>query len=250
MGISDTTRAQVRELFDALHQAGIALRQVADGSGSATAPGRIGVTGVDAVLAAVATACSTLGESPAPEPPAPAPSTVPVTVLQATTSPALTGNSTTEVYTSNPQGGLARVGSFVVGTEAIFELQHPNTTDSGAMLAFDAAAGLPTTTNTQDYVAQIIPSGAVYQSANSTNSMVVPNFTLPAGPTARMRLRMASTGVVTVETQNDGASSWVVRHTFGVTATAGTTYHARMYCTWSASQRRIYQPRVSGITLT
>lgn len=188
--------------------------------------------------------------APTPPAPAPAPGVSPITVVESTTSPVMSGNSTTEVYTSNPTGGIARVGTFVVGTEATFEIQHPNTTDSGAVLAFDVATGLPSTTNTQDYIAQIIPSGAVYQASNANTALVTPNFTLPAGSQARMRLRCATDGVVTMETKNDDASQWVVRYTYPTTAVAGTTMHVRMYCVWSASQRRIYQPRVSGVVTT
>jgi lysophospholipase L1-like esterase len=186
---------------------------------------------------------------PAPTPPAPSPSAAtPVTIQESTTNPVMSGNSTTEVYTSNPTGGIARVGTFVVGTDATFEIQHPNTTDSGAVLAFDVQSGLPTTTSTQDYIAQIIPSGAIYQAANSNSALVIPNYTLVAGTTARMRLHCDTAGLVTLETQNDDASSWVVRYTYPISATAGTTMHVRMYCTWSASQRRIYQPRTTGVT--
>lgn len=141
-------------------------------------------------------------------------------------------------------------GSTPLGQEAWVEVQHPNTTDAGAVIVLDETSALPVfTANTnRRYLAQLTQAGLVLYSENSAGSSTTTGYTFPsASANNRVRLHLSAAGVVTVQTTTDNGTNWTVRHTFGTNASTYTgPFYWRLY---SSLQRDIYQPRQSGVAV-
>lgn len=147
----------------------------------------------------------------------------------------------TEVYDNSTSGVFDAIGQ-VTGSLAgsgWIEIQYPNATDSGAIIAFDAASGL-NSYGTNDFIMQLVPDGRLLYAENNTTT-TASGFqfgSFDANTRARLR-RNGST--ITIESTTDG-STWTVRYTFPTTTSAAL--YVRVYL---SSTRKCYQPRVAGV---
>lgn len=124
-------------------------------------------------------------------------------------------------------------------------MQHPNTTDAGGVIVLDPTTGLRPFTDNADraYLAQLVQAGTVLQSINGAAGTTATGYAFPsASASNRMRLHLATNGVVTIDTTTDDGTNWTTRHTFAAAAT-GTLF----FKLYASNARDIYQPRQFGV---
>lgn len=148
----------------------------------------------------------------------------------------------TEVYDNSTSGVFDAIAQVTgaLASNGWIEIQYPNATDSGAIIAFDAASGL-NSYGTNDFMMQLVPDGRLLYAENNTSTTIT-GFQFGAFD-ANTRARLRRNGsTVTIESTTDNGSNWTVRYTFPTTTSA--TLYVRVY---TSSTRKCYQPRVAGV---
>ena len=145
---------------------------------------------------------------------------------------------------ASSNGRVLLLGSLTVGNRGWLEAEFPAGGDASWSLGFDVNANVSTVLSTCDACLQVTTAGLMQTAANGAPAST--GQSLVAGDGVKARLYMAPSGVVTAEKSSDGGATWTVVTTI---ATLTGTVYPYMYATYSATPRRIYQPKQYGLTL-
>lgn len=161
-------------------------------------------------------------------------------------------NSGGEVYTATSGGANQTARGMIdpvvipANTDGWIEAAKGSGGDGAYILTLDAGAAGAVSYGLGDFIAQVNTAGALFYGENVTSLTQVAGYTAAESLACRTRLRrIGASGVVVMETTEDGGATWTNRRTFTATSTAAL--QARWYTTYSVTPRRLRQPRGIGL---